>query len=303
MKKIYISREFDPYYNIAAENRLFLESDEDIHMFLWQNDASVIIGRNQNIYAECNPEYLKEQGIKAARRFSGGGAVYHDRGNINFTFIIKEKRAKQVKLNDLLLEAMARLGIDCEFSGRNDLLYMNKKFSGLAYYMDGNNYMYHGTILVNVDMEQLEKTLTPSILKLQSKGVTSVRNRVINLSSVYNELTADKVIQAFIEAFGVSNIEYIDRTNFEAPLMQFISSYEWLYAGSPKFNIEFERRYSSGNITVHIAVSDGVIKSAVINTDSLHLYDFKPCESMLAGKNYDENSVWECIEQFISGSQ
>jgi lipoate-protein ligase A len=300
MKKIIISKEFDPYFNIAAENQLFLDSDEDMHMFLWQNAPSVIIGRNQNLYAECNLEYLKEHSIKAVRRFSGGGAVYHDKGNVNFTFIIKEKAANQEKFIELIKEAMAKLGIECEFSGKNDLLYKSQKFSGHAYYTDGDNYMYHGTILVNVDFIQLGKALTPSALKLQSKGIASVRSRVVNLSAIHSEITIEKVMQVFIETFDCRNIEYIDKTNFKAPLEQMLSSYDWLYAQSPKFDIELERRYSFGNVSVNISASDGIIRNAKINTDSLYLYDFKPCEDHLTGKYFSEKTVWECISQYIS---
>ena len=302
MKKIIISDEFDPYFNIAAENQLFLDSDEDIHLFLWHNDASVIIGRNQNIYAECNLDYLKEHDIKVVRRFSGGGAVYHDKGNINFTFITKEKAANQVKFIEMIQATMAKLGIDCEFSGKNDLLYKNQKFSGHAYYTDGDNYMYHGTILVSVNFEQLEKALTPSKLKLQSKGIASVRSRVVNLSSIHSKITIEKIIQAFIETFDSKNIEHIDKTSFTAPLEQMLSSYDWLYTQSPRFDIELERRYSFGNVSVHISASDGVIQSAKINTDSLHLYDFKSCEGKLKGKRYSDQAVWECIEQYIANS-
>jgi len=302
MKKIIISNEFDPYFNIAAEHQLFLDSDEDIHLFLWQNDASIIIGRNQNIYAECDLVYLKEHDIKVVRRFSGGGAVYHDKGNINFTFITKEKVSNQVKFIELIQATIAKLGIDCEFSGKNDLLYKNQKFSGHAYYTDGDNYMYHGTILVNVNLEQLEKALTPSMLKLQSKGIASVRNRVVNLSSIHSDITIEKVIQAFIETFDCKNIEYIDKTNFKAPLEQMLSSYDWLYAQSPKFDIELERRYSFGNVSIHISASDGMIQSTKINTDSLHLYDFKSCEDKLLGKCFSEQALWEYIEQYIANS-
>lgn len=300
MRKIIISEELNPYFNVAAEHELFLASDEDIHLFLWKNEASVIIGRNQNLYAECNLAYLKEHNIKAVRRFSGGGAVYHDQGNVNFTFITKEKTANQAQFIRLMRSAMIRFGIECEFSGRNDLLFKNQKFSGQAYYTDGDNYMYHGTTLVNVNFEQLEKALTPSRLKLQSKGIESVKSRVINLSEINKEITEEKVMNAFIETFGCKNIEYINKSNFEAPLEQLLSSYDWLYAQSPKFDIKIERRYSFGNISVHISASDGLIERIKINTDSLNLYDFKTCEDKLIGKRFDEQGIWECVDQTIS---
>ncbi|WP_024345040.1 lipoate--protein ligase [Lacrimispora indolis] len=299
MKKIIVSKEFDPYFNIAAEHQLFLASDEDIHLFLWQNDASVIIGRNQNLYAECNLSYLKEKNIKAVRRFSGGGAVYHDKGNVNFTFITKEALASHVQFIEIIQSVMLRLGIDCEFSGRNDLLYKNQKFSGHAYYTDNDNYMYHGTILVHVDFGRLEKALTPSTLKLQSKGVKSVKNRVINLSEISKKITTERVIEAFIETFDSKKIEYINKTNFNAPLESLLSSYDWLYAQSPNFDIVLERKYSLGNVSVHISISDGIIKNAKISTDSLQLYDFRICENNLSEKQFDEATIWECMDLYI----
>ena len=299
MNKIIISREFDPYFNIAAENKLLENAEEDYHLYLWQNDASVIIGRNQNLYAECDLDYMKEHKIKAVRRFSGGGAVYHDLGNLNFTFITKEKKADQAKFLETIKSTVAKLGIECEFSGRNDLLYKNQKFSGHAYYTDGDNYMYHGTILVNVDNGQLEKALTPSLLKLKSKGITSVKNRVVNLSSIHSEITVESVKQAFIDTFSCNKVEYIDKINFHAPLEQMLSSYDWLYAQSPEFEIELERRYSFGNITINLTSTDGMIQKIKINTDSLHTLDFRLFEDELIGSCFQEQAIWERLEQFL----
>ncbi|WP_349947812.1 lipoate--protein ligase [Lacrimispora sp. BS-2] len=300
MKKIVISEEFDPCFNIAAEHQLFLSSQEDIHLFLWQNDSSVIIGRNQNLYAECNLGYLREHNVKAVRRFSGGGAVYHDKGNVNFTFITKEASAGQDHFIKLIQSAMQRLGIDCEFSGRNDLLFKDRKFSGHAYYTDGDNYMYHGTVMVNVNFEQLENALTPSKIKLKSKGVESVRSRVINLSEINSEITAQSVIQAFIETFECKNIEYINKNNFQPPLEKILSSDNWMFAQSPKFDVELERNYSFGNMSVYISIADDMIQNVKISTDSLKLYDFKACEKELYQTHYNEQAVWDCIERYLS---
>lgn len=300
MKKIVISEEFDPYFNIAAEHQLFLSSEEDIHLFLWQNDSSVIIGRNQNLYAECDLTYLKEHDIKAVRRFSGGGAVYHDKGNVNFTFITKEASANQDHFIRLIQSAMQRLGIDCEFSGRNDLLYKNRKFSGHAYYTDGDHYMYHGTVLVNVNFEQLEHALTPSKMKLKSKGVESVRSRVINLSEINSEITAQSVIRAFMEAFECNHMEIINKKNFQPPLENVLSSDNWMFAQSPKFDAQLERNYPFGNMSVSISIADDLIQNVKINTDSLKLYDFKACEKGLQNTHFNEQAVWGYIEQYLS---
>jgi lipoate-protein ligase A len=295
MKRIIISESFDPYFNLATEHQIFIASEEDVHLFLWQNDASVVIGRNQNLYAECNLAYLKEHNIKAVRRFSGGGAVYQDKGNVNFTFITKEKSANQAIFIEIIQSAMKRLDIDCEFSGRNDLLYRNQKFSGHAYYTDGDNYMYHGTILVNVDFDQLEIALTPSILKLKSKGIESVKSRVVNLSEVNSKVTVPGVINAFIESFEGEHIEYINKSGPALNLEKMLSSNEWLYGQSPKFDIEVEHKFPLGNISVYISVMDGLMNEVKINTDSLQPLNFKTCEEELKGKHLNEEMIWEYI--------
>ncbi len=300
MKKIVISEEFDPCFNIAAEHQLFLTSEEDLHLFLWQNDSSVIIGRNQNLYAECDLNYLREHDIKAVRRFSGGGAVYHDKGNVNFTFITKEASACQDHFIKLIQSAMQRLGIDCEFSGRNDLLYKNRKFSGHAYYTDGDHYMYHGTVLVNVNFQQLENALTPSKIKLESKGVESVRSRVINLSEINRDITAQSVIRAFIETFECNQIETINKMNFQPPFEKILSSDNWMFAQSPKFDVELERRYTFGTMTVSISITDNLIQNIKINTDSLKLYDFNACEKELYNTRFNEQEIWDHIERYLS---
>lgn len=300
MNKISISRELDPYFNIALEHELFLNAKQDIHLFLWQNDSSVIIGRNQNLYAECDLAYMEQQNIKPVRRFSGGGAVYHDKGNLNFTFITKLSEANEDEFLAMIKSAIAKLGIDCEFSGRNDLLCKGQKFSGHAYYTDDDNYMYHGTILINVDTDKLTKALTPSKLKLQSKGIASVKSRVVNLSDIDRRITVKKVIQAFIDTFPTESIEYIDKSSVAPPLAKTLSSNDWLYAQSPSFDIELQNASPIGNVTVYLSCTNGIIKSIKVNTDSLYPYDFKQCESGLIGKSFVEKTIWTCIEQYIS---
>ncbi len=226
--------------------------------------------------------------------------MYHDKGNVNFTFITKEATASQDHFIKLIQSVMQRLGIDCEFSGRNDLLFKNRKFSGHAYYTDGDNYMYHGTVLVNVNFEQLENALTPSKIKLESKGVESVRSRVINLSEINSKITAQSVIRAFIETFECNHIESINKMNFQPPLEKILSSDNWMYAQSPKFDVELERRYSFGTMSVSISIADNLIQNVKINTDSLKLYDFNACEKELYHTRFNEQEIWDHIEGYLS---
>lgn len=304
MNRIYISRETDPYFNIAAEYQLLMEAKEGIDLFLWQNQPCIVIGRNQNLYSECNMEYLEKKQILPARRFSGGGAVFQDMGNLNFTFVTKEEKANPEQLIEIVKNAVSSLGIECSFSGRNDLLYEGKKISGHANYSEDGNYMYHGTMMVNIDLDMLTNVLQPSFIKLNSKGIDSVRSRVLNLSQINKEITAEKLSQAFINIFsdtyGSSNsIQYLNKENMKPPLWDKIRQRDWIFGEAPQFQIQVERKLSSGNITLCADVQDGLITRIKIHTDSLLVVGFSEIEEGLIGVLYQENKIFEMIDDFL----
>ena len=172
----------NPYINLAAEEYLTMNAEDGVMtMFLWQNAHTVVIGKNQNPWRECNVEAIKHDGIYLARRISGGGAVYHDMGNLNFTFIAKDGLFDVERQTDVILLACRLLGINAVKTGRNDLTVTGRKFSGHAYFSShGFNY-HHGTIMMDVKGDDLSKYLNVSAAKLKSKGVESVRSRVTNL--------------------------------------------------------------------------------------------------------------------------
>ncbi|MBK5201475.1 MAG: lipoate--protein ligase [Spirochaetaceae bacterium] len=304
MNKIYSSSETDPYYNVAAEYQLLLEAQEDTNLFLWQNSPSVIFGRNQNIFAEVDIEYLKNNNIYPVRRFSGGGAVFQDFGNVNFTFITKEKNADSQKYLSVIKKALSHFNVNCDFSGRNDLLCDGKKFSGHAYYTNDDNYLYHGTIMVDVNLEVLSRVLKPSFLKLNSKGINSVISRVINLSEVNNNITRENIkealIKAFTEIFGKSEpLINIDKSCFIAPLFQEINQDKWIYSESPQFSITVEKKLNWGNVSISTDVNDGLVKKIKIQTDSLNVFDFSECEKRLIGFVFQENLIFDYIDTYI----
>mgnify|MGYP000212265873 CR=1 FL=1 len=302
--RIYISDENDPYFNVSSEHALFLKSTETTQLYLWQNSSCIVCGRNQNVHAECNMEFLKKNNILPVRRFSGGGAVYHDLGNLNFTFITREKNADVDKYLRVIKKAMHSINVHCEFSGRNDLLTDGKKFSGHAYYSDEGNYLYHGTIMVDVDMETLTQALNPSKLKMKSKGIDSVRSRVVNLRQIREDITIDTVKNAMIQAFqeifhGEYNLEHINKDNFTPPLYEKIQSDEWIFGESPEFSLGVERKLAQGNVAISVDVLDGKINHMTIQTDSLEPYDFADCINGLIGTFYDEDLVFEHVENFM----
>lgn len=301
MSRIVVSLETNPYINIACEYQLFLEYTEGVILYLWQNDPCVVIGRNQNMYAETNLEYLKEHHIYPTRRFSGGGAVYQDLGNVNFTFIGNSKLVSEKELLVLAQRAVKQCGIDSEFSGRNDLMINQKKFSGLAYYYQNNTIMFHGTMLVDVDLEKLSNALKPSLLKLKSKGIESVRNRVVNLATISAQVTQQAIKDAFIDvfqqAFNVNtSIDYLKKEDVDEALIKKIESHQWIYGAAPKYDIQLERKFSFGNATLDVHVDKGKIKDINIYSDSLSIVDFKPIQEKLIGLLFEENDIIDTIE-------
>ena len=199
---IYTSENYDPYENLAKEKLLLDNVKEDeMILYLWQNQNTVVIGKNQNAYAECATELLKKDGINLARRLSGGGAVFHDLGNLNFTFISSTQN--QSTENNLKIIALAckMSGIETLVSGRNDILAEGRKFSGNAFYNSKGKSYHHGTILICADEDKLSRYLTPSKAKLKAKGVKSVRSRIINLSEINPDISCDIMKENLIKAF------------------------------------------------------------------------------------------------------
>ena len=201
MYKYICSENTSPYYNLALERSLFDFVDEDtVILYLWQNSHTIVIGKNQNAYAECKVDEFIKDGGTLARRPSGGGAVYHDLGNLNFSIICKESIAKEHTYQRIVKEALSYFGIVSEFNGRNDLTVDDKKFSGNAFYVKDDVMCQHGTILINSDFKELSKYLTPDISKLERNHVKSVESRVVNLSEISDKITVESMKEAMIKA-------------------------------------------------------------------------------------------------------
>ena len=198
-----ITNETDPYKNLALEEYLLDNVTEDeCILYLWQNEKTVVVGRNQNPWKECLIKDLGQDQGRLVRRLSGGGAVYHDLGNLNFTFLVTKDNYNVAKQLDVIIKAVNNLGIPAIKSGRNDIIVEEKKFSGNAFYSTGDKCYHHGTILVDVDMPSLSKYLNVSKAKLKSKGVDSVKSRVANLIEYRHDLTIDRLKTELIVGFG-----------------------------------------------------------------------------------------------------
>ena len=192
----------DPYENLATEACLMKHCPQDSAiLYLWQNEKTVVIGKNQNPWKECDLPLLQDDGIRLARRKSGGGAVYHDLGNLNFTFLLPLSDYDPLRQLDVICSALRRFGISAQRTGRNDITVDGRKVSGSAFQKSGGIGCHHGTLLVASDVEKMSRYLRPSAEKLQTKGVDSVRSRVVNLQALFPELSVENLAAAVKEAF------------------------------------------------------------------------------------------------------
>lgn len=274
--KVVHSNSYDPWFNLALEEYLLNSlSENEVIFYLWQNQNTVVIGNNQNSWKECRIDELNIDGGKLARRLSGGGAVFHDLGNLNFTFLASNDNFDINKQLHVILHALKTFGINAEFSGRNDIEVLGKKFSGNAfYYGDKRNY-HHGTLLVDVNMSRLSKYLKVSESKFKSKGIDSVKARVINLKEINPLLTIEdlktSLVKSFCEVYSVNPEEYVVDENTEEikELYEKYSSWNWIYGESPEFDIEYEDRFSFGNVQLCLKINNGIITQCKVFTDAL----------------------------------
>lgn len=250
----------DPYHNLALEEHLLRTVPSDtVILYLWQNQNTVVIGRNQNAWRECNVSRLEQDGASLARRLSGGGAVFHDLGNLNFTFLAQKPCFDINKQLQVILLALKQWGLSAEISGRNDITIAGKKFSGNAFYQSQTGCYHHGTLLVDVDFNKLQQYLQVSAEKLTAKGIASVQSRVINLSSLNSGLTTQNLQpalwQAFAAVYGLQpqpvELTPADKANVQR-LREKYASWDWNYGQPFPFGIEWANRFPWGEIQIQV---------------------------------------------------
>ena len=296
--KIVYSNSYNPWYNLALEEYLLNSlSKDEIILYLWQNQNTVVIGNNQNPWKECDIESLKSNDGKLARRLSGGGAVFHDLGNLNFTFLTSKDNFDIQKQLSVIILAVKAFGVTALFSGRNDIEVEGRKFSGNAFFYGESNNYHHGTLLVDVNMNKLSKYLQVSKSKIQSKGIDSVKARVINLKDLNKDITIDNLKHSIVESFSTMyNIEaeeYVVDDNNEnlKELYDKYSSWQWIYGETPIFDIEYENRFFFGNLQLCMRVSKGIIQDAKVFTDALDVNFPKIIEKSLTGIAFNKDSM------------
>ena len=302
------TKETNPYKNLALEEHLLLHCrEEECILYLWQNRHTVVIGRNQNCWKECNVNLLEQEDGFLVRRLSGGGAVYHDLGNLNFTFLVRKENYDVARQMQCIVRAMEILGIHAEISGRNDATVDGRKFSGNAFYETGGFCYHHGTLLMRVDTGKMARYLNVSNDKLQSKGVTSVKSRVANLCEFRPDITIPMLScamkQAFKETYQLPVLPLQSgRLDPEALLLrqQHFSSWDWKYGRTIPFQQEFRHRFSWGDIQLQLEVNEGRICQANVFTDSMDPNWASVFSNALTGLPYHPDSLCAASEHLPS---
>jgi len=294
-------------FNMAAEEYILKNFDQDVFM-LWQADKTVLIGKNQNTRKEINAQYVENHNIKVIRRLSGGGAVYNDLGNTNFAFISTDSGdgfSNFKKFTAPILELLNDLGVPAEFSGRNDLLVNGRKFSGNAQFKHKNRLLHHGTLLFSSNMELLGKALSPDMLKFKSKGVSSVKSRVTNISEhlpveMTVETFMDKANQHILNKFPGSKTYTFSEEDLQA-IRQIeedrFANWDWNYGASPKYNFMNQEKFPGGLVEINLEVKNSVIKSAKIYGDFFSQGEICDVEEALIGVKHDTESVRHALSQ------
>lgn len=297
-----VNRSTDPYFNMALEEHIIMNLPAaGSYFMLWQNQPAVIIGRNQNTLEEINSHYVETQGIKVVRRMSGGGAVYHDFGNLNFTFVVDANQdfAHFDKFTSPVITALQRIGIEAENNGRNDITIAGRKFSGNAQFKHRDRLLHHGTILFDTNIEKMVQALNPGIQKINSKGIKSVRSRVTNISEhLPGSVTLDEFKQLLTEevllqesANGTYLLRDFDLITITNLRNHKYTSWDWIFGTSPPYNLRKSGSFTWGNIDIRMEIRRGVISESKIFGDFFALDDMAELEIGLIGTRYQEDKL------------
>lgn len=298
----------DPRINLAIEEYALKNLDiNETYLLFYINEPSIIIGKNQNTIEEINTEYVENNGIHVVRRLSGGGAVYHDLGNLNFSFITKddgESFHNFRKFTEPVVKALQKLGVNAELSGRNDLLAEGRKISGNAQFATKGRMFSHGTLLFDSEIESVVSALNVKKDKIESKGIKSIRSRVANIS----EFLAEKVTIEEFRSLLLKNIfedmeeipEYKltqqDWENIHELSRERYQNWDWNYGRSPKFNLQHSHRFPVGQIDVRFEVNKGIIENCKIYGDFFGVGDVGEIENKLTGIKYEKSQILAALE-------
>ncbi|QOI11088.1 lipoate--protein ligase [Blochmannia endosymbiont of Colobopsis nipponica] len=313
--RLLVSNFHNPWFNLAIEECIFhnIENNQSI-LFLWRNYNTIIIGRAQNPWKECNTRRMVRDGIRLARRSSGGGAVFHDLGNTCFTFLSSKKDYNKNISTTIILDGLKYFDIHAKISGRNDLLVQTKagerKISGSAYRETSYGKFHHGTLLLQTDLTKLAYYLNPDIKKLQTKGIKSVRSRVANLNELNSNINHKQLCYALQKEFcnfykKQINPEIISLENVLKKIPGFSkqlthqSCWDWNFGAAPMFTHYLDNYFTWGSVALHFDIKNGIINRSCIFTDSLYPEPLESLSKKLVGVLYNADEIKSCCKQWL----
>ena len=309
--RILMGDSVNPWRNLAVEALLFdgIGPDERV-LYLWQNKNTVVIGRHQNAWKECRVQLLEEEGGRLARRSSGGGAVFHDLGNLNFSFVLPRSQYDVHRQLSVIRAAVAAFGVDARFTGRNDLVAGEggAKFSGSAYRFTDRAALHHGTLMVNVAMDRLGRYLAPDEGKLRAKGIASVRSRVCNLAELAPSITieglADALKRAFVQEYGPAGalaVADLDRDKLAALEEQY-ASWDFRMGRALPFDATLDTRFAWGGVTLELSLREGTVVRAKVFSDAMDEAMIDRIAPALVGVRYENQALASAVRD-IGGDQ
>lgn len=300
----------NPYYNLAFEEYLFKNLPEnEEYVFLWINSPAIIVGKNQNTIEEINQHFVLEKDIKVVRRVTGGGAVYHDFGNLNFSIIKNVEGKEKIDfsvINIPIVKALEKFGINAELSGRNDLTVEGKKISGIAQSLHKRKVLNHGTILYDTDLSVLSQALNVKQDKIESKGVKSVKSRVTNIKPYmkknidimeFKEILLKYIFDYLNEPFEEYKLSDEHLENIDRLCKNKYNTWEWNYGQSPDFNWKNYKRFPSGSIDIRLEIKSGIITNVKIYGDFFATKDVSELEELLKNNQYEKSKIAKTISE------
>lgn len=301
---IYINNEsINPYFNLALEEYLLTKSDKDVFM-LWRNDNTIVVGKNQNTIAEINADYVAANNINVVRRLTGGGAVYHDIGNLNFTFIANNSEewfSNFERFTMPVINVLRSLGVNAENSGRNDILVDGCKISGNSQTVYKKRILHHGTLLFSADISKIVCALNVNDVKINSKGIKSIKSRVTNISQhIQRDISVIEFKELLSKSFAFEDYKLTEEDIAQTQKLadQKYSTWEWNYGYSPQYTFKNNLRFDGGCIEAALDIKDGIIRGARIFGDFFGTGNVCEIEAALVGVRHNTEEIRNAVGKF-----